>query len=62
MNQGFSDPALSTAQPGDDVNLDALEAASVPGPLPVIGLVSAFGFTRRLRRRISQRGSQLKRA
>lgn len=59
INWGFSDPALSTAQPGDDVNLDALEAASVPGPLPVIGLVSAFGFTRRLRRRISQRGSQL---
>jgi hypothetical protein len=56
IDKGFADPAPSNALSGDDVNIDALEAASVPGPLPVIGLASAFGFTRRLRRRISQRG------
>lgn len=57
INQGFPDPAPSNASPGADVNVDAIEAAStVPGPLPVFGLASAFGFTRRLRRRISQRG------
>ena len=55
INQGFLDPGLSNS--AADVNVDALEAAStVPGPLPVFGLASAFGFTRRLRRRISQRG------
>jgi len=56
IDQGFADPAPSNALSGDDVNVDALEAASVPGPLPLIGLASAFGFTRRLRRRICQRG------
>ena len=30
-------------------------AASVPGPLPLIGLGSAFGWSRRLRRRLGQR-------
>ena len=55
IDQGFPDPGLSNS--GAEVNLDAMEAASaVPGPLPVFGLASAFGFTRRLRRRISQRG------
>ena len=27
--------------------------ASVPGPLPVLGLAAAFGFSRRMRRRIA---------
>jgi hypothetical protein len=55
INKGFPDPGLSNS--GAEVNLDAMEAAStVPGPLPVLGLASAFGFTRRLRRRISQQG------
>ncbi|MFN7898804.1 MAG: hypothetical protein ACK5N0_03935 [Synechococcaceae cyanobacterium] len=33
-------------------NIDALEAASVPGPLPLMGAGAAFGFTRKLRRRV----------
>lgn len=37
-------------------NVDALEAASVPGPLPFAGLAAAFGFSRRLRSRL--KGSQ----
>lgn len=56
--QGFNDPAQSDTPFGVDVNVDALEAASasaVPGPLPVFGLLSGFGFTRRLRRQIRQR-------
>jgi hypothetical protein len=42
-------------------NIDALEAAStneippVPGPLPILGLGAAFGFSRRLRSRIKAR-------
>ena len=36
-------------------NIDALEAASVPGPLPIFGLGAAFGFSRRLRSRIKAR-------
>ena len=55
IDKGFPDPGLSNSEA--EVNLDAMEAAStVPGPLPVLGLASAFGFTRRLRRRISQQG------
>jgi hypothetical protein len=54
--KGFNDPAQSDTPFGVDVNVDALEAASaVPGPLPVFGLLSGFGFTRRLRRQIRQR-------
>jgi hypothetical protein len=37
-------------------NIDALEAASVPGPLPIAALAAAFGCSRRLRSRI--KGSQ----
>jgi hypothetical protein len=54
IDQGFGDMALSTAAPGEDVNLDALEAASVPGPLPLVGLASALSFSSRIRRRIRQ--------
>jgi len=35
-------------------NVDALEAAStVPGPLPLLGVGTALGFSRKLRRRIN---------
>jgi hypothetical protein len=38
-------------------NIDALEAAStVPGPLPVLGASAAFGWSRRLRKRLRQAG------
>ena len=33
-------------------NIDALEAVSVPGPLPFAGLAAAFGYSRRLRWRL----------
>lgn len=36
--------------------IDALEAASVPGPLPVLGATAAFGWSRRLRKRFRQAG------
>jgi hypothetical protein len=35
-------------------NVDALEAASVPGPLPFAGLAAAFGYSRRLRSRLKR--------
>jgi hypothetical protein len=47
------------ASQGFDVrneNIDALEAASVPGPLPVLGVSAAFGWSRRLRKRSRQAG------
>jgi len=51
--EGFGDMALSTTPLGQDVNLDAIEAAStVPGPLPLLGVGAAFGFSRNLRKRI----------
>jgi hypothetical protein len=37
-------------------NIDALEAASVPGPLPLLGAFAAFGWSRRLRRRLAEAG------
>jgi len=53
IDEGFGDMALSTTPLGEDVNLDAIEAASaVPGPLPLLGLASAFSFSSRIRRRI----------
>lgn len=36
--------------PGE--NLSAAQAASVPGPLPLLGVGAAFGYSRRLRRRM----------
>jgi hypothetical protein len=41
-------------------NIDALEAASVPGPLPVLGAFAAFGWSRKLRKRIRQSGELAK--
>jgi hypothetical protein len=40
----------------EDLTLETRDAASVPGPLPLLGLASAFGCSRRLRQRISTRG------
>lgn len=54
IDKGFPDPILSNS--GAEVNDHAIEAASyeyippVPRPIPVYGLASAFGLTRRLRR------------
>lgn len=50
--QGFGDMAITGTPDNIDVNLDATEAVSTPGPLPLLGLVSALGFSRRIRRRI----------
>jgi hypothetical protein len=54
ISEGFGDMALSTTPLGQDVNLDAIEAASTesPGPLPLLGVGAAFGFSRNLRKRI----------
>ena len=38
-----------------DSTLEARDAAAVPGPLPLLGLASAFGCSRRLRQRINLR-------
>ena len=55
IDQGFGDMAPSTALPEVEVNVDAIEAVStVPGPIPLLGLASAFGFSSRIRRRIRQ--------
>ena len=52
IDEGFGDMAITSTPENIDVNLDAIEAVSTPGPLPALGLVSAFGFSRRIRRRI----------
>lgn len=57
-NTEFDIPDYFAAQ-GFDVrseNIDALEAASVPGPLPVLGAFAAFGWSRKLRRRLAEAG------
>lgn len=41
-------------------NIDAMEAASVPGPLPVLAVSAAFGWSRRLRKRSRQTGELAK--
>jgi hypothetical protein len=41
-------------------NIDAMEAASVHGPLPVLGAAAAFGWSRRLRKRSRQTGELAK--
>jgi len=38
-----------------DTSLEARDATAVPGPLPLLGLASAFGCSRRLRQRINLR-------
>ena len=35
------------------VSSSAPATESVPGPLPILGIAAAFGFSRRLRRRIT---------
>ena len=40
----WGSPAMATPAP----------PAAVPGPLPVIGALSAFGFSRKLRQRIAR--------
>ena len=52
IDEGFGDMAITGTPENIDVNLDAIEAVSTPGPLPALGLVSGFGFSRRIRRRI----------
>jgi hypothetical protein len=53
IGQGFGDMAITGTPETVDINLDAVEAVShVPGPIPLLGLASAFGFSRRIRRRI----------
>jgi hypothetical protein len=43
------------AEIGDtiEVRTGAPPAANVPGPLPLFGAAAAFGYSRRLRRRVS---------
>lgn len=47
---GGSPAAFATV---DDLVLGQAAPASVPGPLPLIGAATAFGFSRRLRSRIA---------
>lgn len=57
---GFNTTGLigtwTLAEGGDQINLvlgpPAPAAASAPGPLPLLGAAAAFGFSRRLRRRV----------
>jgi hypothetical protein len=68
----FANPALSGASYPNSVNEWAyasvvnLPAVPVPGPLPLFGAAAAFGFSRKLRKRIKQApgalGSALPRA
>ncbi len=39
---------------GDDVISRSLTTTTVPGPLPILGAASAFGFSRSMRRRIKR--------
>ena len=48
-------PLGPTAPIGPNVTSGARDAAAVPGPLPLLGLASAFGCSRRLRQRIINR-------
>jgi hypothetical protein len=52
-NQKSSGPALPQTQTRDSAAYIAPTSAGVPGPLPLIGAAAAFGFSRKLRRRIS---------
>ena len=40
-----------------NMNGGAPPAAAVPGPLPLLGAGAAFGFSRRLRRRVALRSA-----
>ena len=48
-------PQAPISPPGQAETLEARDAAAVPGPLPLLGLASAFGCSRRLRQRINLR-------
>jgi len=39
---------------GDQIQVFLSSSAAVPGPLPLLGAAAAFGYSRRLRRRVSQ--------
>jgi len=52
--------AVSTYQPGFFVSVwakAAPAASTVPGPLPALGAAAAFGFSRKLRKRLKASGS-----
>lgn len=55
--QGFTTPGLAATWTiygtSESINLIIGAPAEVPGPLPLLGAGAAFGWTRRLRRRIS---------
>lgn len=43
---------------GDTISINVTNPVAVPGPLPVLGAGVAFGFSRRLRKRIKSRQTQ----
>jgi hypothetical protein len=51
---------ISLSEPSSAVNQPSATAAQVtptaPGPLPALGLATAFGYSHRLRKRIKKRG------
>lgn len=49
----------TTYSPGMELALNGFTQAQVPAPLPVLGAGAAFGFSRRLRRRIQQSQKKL---
>jgi len=52
-NQQASGPALPQTQTRDSAAYIAPPSSGVPGPLPLMGAAAAFGFSRKLRQRIS---------
>ena len=53
---GFNEPANNFAAFSDaigrKIEREVTKPDPVPGPLPIFGVLSAFGFSRNLRRRI----------
>jgi hypothetical protein len=45
---------ISPVQPGNGNFIDAVTAVEVPGPLPLMGAATAFAYSRKIRRRITQ--------
>jgi hypothetical protein len=60
---GFNTPgvvatwSLDTTNDTINVVIGPPPAAAVPGPLPLLGAGAAFGFSRRLRRRVALRSA-----
>ena len=57
-SSGFSiaDNSATVWGPGDTINwAQATEVTAVPGPLPILGIGAALGFSRKLRKRIANR-------